>query len=452
MMTTTWQGGSSGNWSDSSNWSNGVPSSNNYGDVVINSPDSITITLTGNTSGIASLTLGSDVTFQSSSTTVHTIAANSGLTLSSPETITLNSTNLTFGGLTLGAAGSSSSGTYVFSGGTVTNSGGIHLTSDQELILRGGIAWNAESPITGTGTVRLDGATLNFTGGQFEANLSFSTDTAQNTLITGDQTNSIKSITNFGYGDRIEVGNGKTLHLALNTDGKTYSLEQNQWNVYCNNVTLENGTVFADYQMVGNYFEYTGAAPCFMAGTLLATPEGQIAVEDVTEGTLLRTADGRTMAVRWVGRSTVSRRFGDPMEVLPIRIQAGALGENLPVRDLLVSPGHALFLDGVLVQAGALVNGVSIVREHDVPELFTYYHVELASHELLLAEGAPAESFVDNVERTHFQNWAERTGTENEPAMVELPYPRALSSRQVPQALHARLEERARLFGAAAAA
>jgi len=72
-----------------------------------------------------------------------------------------------------------------------------------------------------------------------------------------------------------------------------------------------------------------------------------------------------------------------------------------------------------------------------VPEQFTYYHVELDSHELLLAEGVEAESFVDNVDRMHFHNWDERTAPET--AIAEMDLPRAKSARQVPMAIRHRL-------------
>ena len=176
---------------------------------------------------------------------------------------------------------------------------------------------------------------------------------------------------------------------------------------------------------------------CFCAGTNIATPDGEVAVEALREGDLVLTQDGRALPIRWMGQSHVAKAFADPIRSYPVRIKAGALGENLPKRDLCVSPDHAIFLDGVLVQAGALVNGESIVREHDVAAQFTYYHVELASHELLLAEGVAAESFVDNIERMHFHNWDERSAPET--AIAELPYPRAKSARQVPAATRARL-------------
>jgi hypothetical protein len=149
------------------------------------------------------------------------------------------------------------------------------------------------------------------------------------------------------------------------------------------------------------------------------------------------------MPVRWIGRNTVSTRFADPLRVLPIRIRAGALGEALPERDLLVSPEHALLVEDILIQAGALVNGISILRECNVPATFIYYHVELAEHSLLLAEGTFAESFVDNIHRMAFDNWEEHEALYGNAPIEEMHLPRALSHRQVPLEIQARLMARA---------
>jgi hypothetical protein len=146
---------------------------------------------------------------------------------------------------------------------------------------------------------------------------------------------------------------------------------------------------------------------CFFAGTMIRAPHGEVAVETLRRGDLVCTQDGRIVPVDWLGVQTVSTIFTDKLRVLPIRIKAGALGENVPARDLLVSPDHAILVEGALIQAGALINGSSIVRESNVPTTFTYYHVEVDDHSLILAENTPAETFVDNVDRLGFDNWAE---------------------------------------------
>lgn len=128
-------------------------------------------------------------------------------------------------------------------------------------------------------------------------------------------------------------------------------------------------------------------------------------------------------------------RFAPPMRALPIRISAGALGGGLPRRALLLSPDHAVFIDGLLVQAGALAGQPGITRFSGVPTEFSYYHIELATHELLYAEGAPAESFVDNIDRMCFRNWNERE-CPAEP-IAEMKLTRVKSARQLPRHLRA---------------
>ena len=191
-------------------------------------------------------------------------------------------------------------------------------------------------------------------------------------------------------------------------------------------------------------------APCFCRGMLILTERGEVAVEDLAIGDRVVTLSGETMPIRWLGRRTVAKRFADPLSSWPIRIKAGALAENVPSRDLMVSPDHALLVDDVLIQAGALVNGTSIVREIDVAETFVYYHVELDDHSLIFAEGAPAETFVDNVDRMNFDNWAEFEALYPDGRTVEeLPYPRAKAFRQVPAHIRPRLDECAKTIALA---
>ncbi len=98
-------------------------------------------------------------------------------------------------------------------------------------------------------------------------------------------------------------------------------------------------------------------------------------------------------------------RHPRPHEVNPVRIKRGAFGEGVPARDLKISPGHAVHVGGVLIQAGSLVNGVTIMQEE--VESIRYYHVELDSHDVLLANGLPCESYLDDGNRSTFINASE---------------------------------------------
>jgi hypothetical protein len=144
---------------------------------------------------------------------------------------------------------------------------------------------------------------------------------------------------------------------------------------------------------------------CFAAGTRIRTARGDVPVESLREGDAVLTAreGGRRAPVRWIGHRRVApARHPRPWDVNPIRVRAGALGPGQPSRDLLLSPDHALFLDGLLVRARDLLNGATVVQE--AAERITYFHVELDRHDVLFAEGAPAESFLDTGNRAAFDN------------------------------------------------
>jgi hypothetical protein len=72
---------------------------------------------------------------------------------------------------------------------------------------------------------------------------------------------------------------------------------------------------------------------------------------------------------------------------------------------LHLSPDHALYIDGILVPAKALVNGASI--RQTTPPCVTYYHIELADHAVILAEGTPTETYLEHVNRAAFENATE---------------------------------------------
>ena len=143
---------------------------------------------------------------------------------------------------------------------------------------------------------------------------------------------------------------------------------------------------------------------CYVAGTLILTDCGERAVEHLQIGDVVVTASGVHRSIRWLGRRAYAGRFlaANP-GVQPIRMRAGSLGAGLPRRDLLVSPEHAMLLDGVLVPARCLINDANIVQERGL-ERVDYVHVELQSHDAILAEGAASETFRDHNSRGMFHN------------------------------------------------
>ena len=144
--------------------------------------------------------------------------------------------------------------------------------------------------------------------------------------------------------------------------------------------------------------DITELVACFAEGTRILTLRGETAVESLRIGDLVVSAQGPVRPVRWLGHRRIDcRRHERPRDVWPVRVRAGAFGPGRPFRDLLLSPDHAVFVDGLLIPIRYLMNGASVAQENC--DDITYWHVELDRHDVLLAEGLPAESYLDTGNR-----------------------------------------------------
>jgi hypothetical protein len=189
---------------------------------------------------------------------------------------------------------------------------------------------------------------------------------------------------------------------------------------------------------------------CFRRGTLIRTDRGDVAIEDLALGDRVITLSGEAQPIRWIGRRSYDGRFiAGNRGVLPICISANALADGLPARDLWVSPGHAVLIDSVLVPAEYLLNGATIVQEQYVEQL-EYLHIELNEHAILIAEGAPSESYIDCDNRLMFANGAEYEGLYPDDVRPRWAYCAPRLDWDLPElliAIRARLMDRAAALG-----
>ncbi|MBY0297433.1 MAG: Hint domain-containing protein [Methylobacterium sp.] len=185
---------------------------------------------------------------------------------------------------------------------------------------------------------------------------------------------------------------------------------------------------------------------CFVSGTLIRTRRGDVPVEHLAIGDLALTASGDQRPIRWIGCTTLDCRGREARAVQPVRIAAGAFGESQPSLDLFVSPGHAVCIDvlgEVLIPASRLVNGATVAQVE--VDAVTYWHVELDSHDILIANGLPAESYIDCGNRDFFATEQGAIDPVRTGSVAD--YCRPLADETVIKAVRSRLRDRALALG-----
>jgi hypothetical protein len=154
----------------------------------------------------------------------------------------------------------------------------------------------------------------------------------------------------------------------------------------------------------GNGFVTIEQLTCFVRGTSIRTPGGEISVENLRVGDRVVTHSGDSKEIIWIGHRSIDvARCGGGIDAYPVHIRAHAFCDNVPSRDLLITSEHCIFVDGHLIPVRMLVNGGSIYVDTSIVR-YEYFHVELASHSIIFAEGLETESYLDTGNRRSFAN------------------------------------------------
>jgi hypothetical protein len=295
----------------------------------------------------------------------------------------------------------------------ITDGAGSGIDTDSEgVLIEGGGMVSFAADNTYTGSTTLDGSTLllGLAGTAGSGEIVFQG--APSTLEVSAAAGPANTLSGFTLGDTVEL-------LNVNVLETTATLAADDTLTLAPGVVLRfdstvgpAGTLFDISPDSGAGIFITldansGNMPCFVAGTrLLAelpTGRAEIPVEALREGLLLAARGGRAAPVRWIGRRRIATAtHPDPDLVHPVRIRAHAFAPGAPHTDLLLSPDHAVLVDGTLVPIRRLINGASIAQEKHAE--VTYYHVELDRHDVLYAEGLATESYLDTGNRAVFEN------------------------------------------------
>jgi hypothetical protein len=300
--------------------------------------------------------------------------------------------------------GTIDAGAYWRFKGSNTLGAGITLTNSGTLVQAGTLV-DAGTIING---ITLAGAAslLSITATGYVNDVTFKAAGTETLVITNDAALPARTSGFTGKSDTIDL---TALSDIKNDATATLDRVTNVLTVTGDNgsVTLQldaenyTGTIWTTRNDGGNGTDVTPL--CFCAGTYIATPSGQERVENLRAGDRVRTAGGEAREITWIGTGRVLATRGRRNAATPVIVRKGALAPNVPHSDLHVTKGHSLYLDGVLVPVEFLVNHRSILWDDHAQEV-SLYHVELEIHDVLVANGAPAESYRDDGNRWLFQN------------------------------------------------
>jgi Ca2+-binding RTX toxin-like protein len=380
------------------------------GDVIVggNGPDENTDNDTLDLRGVGpfSISQTADATDAGATTGTITFADGSSLQFSQIETILTGPDGVVDGeetGEVMGVGYDDSTG--------ATNGGGDLITAGDDVIAGNG---GDDTIDGGGGNDSIDGGTGNdsITGGA--GNDTF-------TYAPGDGND---TITDFNFGNTGALGDGDITNNDFIDLGAYYdSMDElradfaddgifNQSNAldnegnatdYSNNTQFSGGSVTMQGATPASFTADNTGVVCFANGTMIATAGGEVAVEDLRPGDLVQTMDHGFQPLRWIGaRKVTAEELAANEKLCPIRIRKEAVGIQMLDRDLIVSPQHRLLVTSKVAQrmfrtAEILISARQLLRLNGVEtaqdiQAVTYFHILFDNHEIVIANGVPAES------------------------------------------------------------
>jgi hypothetical protein len=278
------------------------------------------------------------------------------------------------------------------------SSGTNRLIVDPGAVFRGVVEANAAASNTLELASASSAGTLTGIGSQFVNFGSIAFDQGANWFIEGNTAGLGGTISGFAQGDTIEIA-------GITVTGSSFAGDV---------LTLTEASGSATLDLAGSFttneFQVTNVAGgaeitalCFCADTLIETPVGPRKVQHLAPGDLVVTFGGKVRPVVWIGTGAVLATRGRRNAATPVIVHKGALADNVPYHDLRVTKGHSFLIDDVLIPVEFLVNHRSIEWDDRAQEV-KLYHIELETHDVLVANGAPAESYRDDGNRWLFHN------------------------------------------------
>ncbi|OAJ67209.1 membrane protein [Gluconobacter cerinus] len=308
--------------------------------------------------------------------------------------------DITSGGIATGNTISSGGNVYAASGGTIGATAvqsGATLSAAAGAVISGTVTAAQGASVTISTTA---GGTIDLQGNG-NVGLTITGSGSPTTVISGFSEDKAA-----GTADSLTLTDVKAADVASVTypdaDHVTFTLKDGSA-VTLNIIGVQN----VGYTLASDASGDLVYEVCFLADTLIAGPNGNIAVQDLAPGdtvTSYRDGQAYSSTVSWAGKAhcVVRPEKADDEAGYPVRILENAIALGVPFQDMLVTSEHCLFLDGKFIPVRMLVNGRSIFYDKSFTS-YDYFHIETEGHSVIMANGALTESYLDTGNRRAFE-------------------------------------------------